>query len=131
MRTKLSLTIDQADAVLAAARQTAAHKGVPMSIAVVDDAGALLALGRMDGARAYTADVATRKARTAAAVGIPTAVLEQAMKGRAPLSPDMIMLQGGLPVLHDGQCVGAVGVSGGPSEVDEEVAAAGIAALGA
>ena len=123
-----TLTADDADRMLAASLAEAANTGVAVTIAIVDAAGALLALGRMDGARAYTVDLATRKARTAAAIGVGTAVLAARYKDKPPPADTMTM-PGGVPVLSDNLAAGAIGVSGAASEIDEAVAAAGLAAL--
>ena len=113
MLTKQSLSLEAANRVLAAARD-AANSIRPVSIAVVDDAGVLLAFARMDGARGYTADLAIQKARSSALVGVASSILAKAgvQTGGA----------GGEPVLHDGNCVGAVGVSGAKEEDDVSVA---------
>jgi uncharacterized protein GlcG (DUF336 family) len=120
MRSKLSLSISDADTLLRAAAEAAAT-GQPVSIAVVDESGALLAFRRMDGARAYTVDLATQKARTSAMVGVPTAMV-QAAGGRD-------VTAGGLPVVSQTECVGAVGISGSKVEDDVRIASAAIAAL--
>jgi uncharacterized protein GlcG (DUF336 family) len=117
MRTLFSLSIDEAETMLAAAGRAAPLR--PVSIAVVDAGGALLAFKRMDGARAHTIELATQKARTAAVVGVPTAAIQAA--GRDISS-------GGVPILVDEQCVGAIGVSGAVAEEDVRIACAGAAA---
>ena len=120
MRSRLSLSIDDADAILRAAAE-AASAGPPVSIAVVDDSGALLAFRRMDGARAYTIELAMQKARTSAVVGVPTAAVQAA--GNRDITA------GGLPVVLQSQCVGAVGVSGTKAEEDVRIASVGAAAM--
>ena len=127
MRTKPSLDLADAEAMSAACLTAAQAAGAPVTIAVVDEAGGLLTLHRRDGARAYSVDLATRKARTAAAVGVSTSVIAERAKG--PMAGDFLPAPGGLPVLSQGQCAGAVGVSGASPEVDEQIAAAGVAAL--
>jgi uncharacterized protein GlcG (DUF336 family) len=62
-------------------------------------------------------------------VAVPTAVLEERFRDRAPQGLDMLALGGGIPVIRDGQCAGAVGISGGTSEDDHAIALAGITAL--
>lgn len=118
MRSTLSLSLDDAVSVLAAAIKAAEPKAV--SVAVTDASGALLAFQRMDQARAYTADLAIQKARTSALVGVPTAAIQAAGKD---------ISAGGLPIIVDNQCVGAVGVSGGPTEEDVRIASAGAATI--
>lgn len=125
-----TLTADDAERALSASREAARTAGVAVTIVLVDAAGALLAMRRMDGARAYTVDLATRKARTAAAIGVGTAVLATLYAGKAPPA-DMMTMPGGVPVLSDKHTAGAIGVSGAATEVDEAIAAAGLAVLGA
>ena len=104
-----------------------------MTIAIDDDGGHLLWLQRLDGAAAITAHIAPAKARTAALGRRDSKVYEDVInQGRmAFLSAPLLegMLEGGVPVMVDGQCVGAVGVSGVKSNEDAQVARAGIAAL--
>ena len=119
MLSKHGLSLDDANRILAAGLSAAARVR-PLSIAVVDEAGVLLAFARMDGARGYTVDLALQKARSSALVGVASGLLAKA--GAAGGGA------GGLPVVHDGQCVGAVGVSG-TSEA-EDVAVAGEAIAG-
>jgi glc operon protein GlcG len=106
----------------------AVAKGAPVSIAVVDPAGELLAFHRMDGAPAFSARLAIAKARTAAAFGRPTADMESLFEGRdwfgagfLPLGPWFVS-KGGAPILLDGECVGAVGLSGNTAEHEDAVA---------
>jgi uncharacterized protein GlcG (DUF336 family) len=124
------LTADDAERALRASLAAARAAGVAVTIAIVDAAGVLLALSRMDGARAYTVDLASRKARTAAAVGVGTAVLAALYKDKPPPA-EMMTMPGGIPVLSDKLTAGAIGVSGATTEMDESIAAAGLAALAA
>ncbi|HET6970241.1 MAG TPA: heme-binding protein [Phenylobacterium sp.] len=129
---RLKPTLDFADAEVAAdaCRRKALEIGARVTIAVVDDTGQLISLQRLDGARGYSVDLAHRKARTAAAIGVPTSVLEQRVKeGLLTPGPEVLTLGGGLPLVCDGQCAGAIGVSGSTSEVDDQVAGAGVAAV--
>lgn len=128
MRMKPSLEFTDAEAIGLACRAAAERTRAPVAIAVVDEAGGLLHLQRLDGAKAHAADLAHRKARTAAALGLPTAVLEQMAKEGRLQGTDVLALGGGLPVMLDGQCAGAVGVSGMTSVLDEKIAAAGVGA---
>jgi glc operon protein GlcG len=131
MRMKPSLTAADARQVIDAAAIEAEKNQWAVTIAVVDDGGVLLALQRMDGAFPHSAEIATRKAWTAAAVRQPTKVLEDMVKERPALLgfPGQVRVQGGLPILVGGECVGAVGVSGVASHQDEQVARAGLSAL--
>ena len=99
---------------------------------MVYDGGFLLALERMDGAGPQTPEIATRKAWTAAMVRLPTKAVEDMAKERPGLlgMPGQLRVQGGLPIQVEGEWVGAVGVSGVASHEDEQVARAGITALG-
>ena len=116
----LSLTSAEAEVALNAATTAADLHGCTVSIAVVDHRGALLAFRRMDGARSYTVDLALEKARSAAIVGVPSAVLAAA--GAKDIAA------GGLPMLVGPGCVGAIGVSGAQPVDDVTIAEAGAAA---
>ena len=135
--TKRSLTLDGARQVIAAARAAAEAKGAPGGvIAVVDDGGNLITLERLDGTFAAGATISIGKARTAVLFKRPTSVFEEIIRnGRTPMValPDAFFtpLQGGVPVVVDGEIVGGVGVSGAASaQQDEELAIAGAQALG-
>jgi glc operon protein GlcG len=131
MRTKPSLTAADAERMLTAAKAEAGRRGWNVAIAVVDEGGFLLRLERLDGAGLQTPEVATQKARTAALSRMPTKRLEEITKERPAMLrfPDRLAIQGGLPIMHEGECVGGIGVSGVQSHEDEEIAAAGLAAL--
>jgi glc operon protein GlcG len=132
MRSKPALTIEDARKMMAAAKLEADKQKWNVTIAVVDDAGQLLMLERMDGARAQTAHVAHLKARSAAITHRPGKAWEDMVKTRLGMLnfPDAFPVQGGLPIIQGGEIIGAVGVSGVQSHEDEQVASAGIAALG-
>lgn len=106
-----------------------------VAIAIVDDGGHLLWLQRLDGCVPLSAHIAPAKARTSALGRRETKVYEEMINGGRTsfLSAPLIdgMLEGGVPVLVDGHCVGAMGVSGVKSTEDAQIARAGIAALGA
>jgi glc operon protein GlcG len=127
MQTKPTLDSADAQTLAAGCLESASRLGVSVSIAVVDEAGKLIHFIRMDGARAYTADLAIRKAQSSAAVGVPTSMLEALARER-PMQ-DVIALRGGIPVLFEGKSAGAVGVSGAKPEIDDAIATAGIAAM--
>ena len=131
MRTRPALNADDARRMLDAARAEAQRHGWSVSTAVVDAGGFVLALERLDRAAPFTAEVARQKARTAAVTGFPTKALEDMVKERPGMvtMAGLTRVQGGLPIKVDGECVGAVGVSGATSPEDEQVAAAAIAAL--
>ena len=131
MRQKFSLTSAEAHAIVTAAKLEAVKNNWNVSIAIVDDGGYLLHLERMDGAALSSPEIATMKARTAALSRVPTKFLEDVTKERAAtlMFPGRLPVQGGLPILYEGECVGAVGVSGVKSPEDEQIASAGLAAL--
>ncbi|MDB4878669.1 MAG: hypothetical protein JWL60_115 [Gemmatimonadetes bacterium] len=131
MRNRPTLTLADAEVLLSAARADAERRGWRVAIAVVDEGGYLLRLDRLDGAGPQTAEIATLKARSAALSRTPTRRLEEVAKERPGMlgMPNRLAVQGGLPIMHDGECVGGIGVSGVQSHEDEEVAAAGLAAL--
>ncbi len=124
----------QAKLVLAAAEAEAAKNHWPVAIAVVDPAGFLVAFARLDNTQLGSVDVALGKARTAALFRRPTKVFEDllAMGGanlRILSLPGATPLEGGIPIIHEGQIIGAIGVSGVKSTEDAQVAQAGIDAL--
>ncbi len=132
MRTKPCLTLADVKKMLAACEAAAAKNKWAVSVAIVDDGGYLLALQRMDGASAITAEVSLGKARTSAMTKRPSKFFEDRIKERPAFAgfPAGILIQGGVPLIHDNECVGAIGVSGVQSHEDEQVAQAGAAALG-
>lgn len=131
MRQKFSLTSTEARAIVTAAKLEAVKNNWNVTIAVVDEGGYLLHLERMDGAVLTSPEIATSKARTAALARVPTKFLEDVTKERAAtlMFPGRLPVQGGLPIVYEGECVGAVGVSGVKSPEDEQIANAGLAAM--
>lgn len=127
----LTLTHAGALAVLDAAVATADAMGVPQCIAVVDPGGNLLAFVRMDGAKVLSQLSATQKAVTAASSRAATGAADEqlALKLALATGGQVTNLKGGLPIVVDGQVVGAVGVGSGTGEQDVAVAEAGIAAV--
>ena len=134
MKTKPCLTLADVRTMAAAAEADAIANTWAVTIAIVDDGGHLLWLQRLDGAPPISSHIAPAKARTAALGRRESRVYEETInQGRVSfLSVPTLegMLEGGVPVMVDGQCVGAVGVSGVKSSEDAQVARAGIAALG-
>jgi glc operon protein GlcG len=132
MRAKPCLTSADVKKMLAACEAAAAKNKWAVAIAIVDDGGYLLGLARMDGASAITAEVSIGKARTSAMTKRPSKFFEDRIKERPAFAgfPAGILIQGGVPVVHDGECVGAIGVSGVQSHEDEQIAQAGAGALG-
>jgi len=131
--TKHKLTLEGARKIGDAAAIYAKQNGAGPSIAVVDDGGYLLYFLRPEESFAAGANVSIGKARTSAIFKKPTKEFEDTInKGRFTMTalPDFTPLQGGVPVIHEGQVIGAVGVSGAKSaQQDEEVAKAGAEAL--
>lgn len=132
---KHALTLDGAKQVAEAATKYAKDNDASPSIAIVDDGGNLLYFARPENSFAAGANVSIGKARTAAIFKKPTRDFEDTInKGRFTMTalPDFTPLQGGVPIVHDGQVIGAIGVSGAKSaQQDDDVAKAGAAALGA
>src|SRR2546425_8489032 len=131
MRNRPALTASDTEKMVAASRAEAAKTKWNVSIAVVDDAGHLLYLERMDGAGPMTAEVAAGKASTAAVTRRPTKFWEDRVKERPVFLkfPGNLPIQGGVPIMHQGECVGAIGVSGVQSHEDDQIASAGVAAV--
>ena len=134
MKTKSVLELADVKAILNAAEAEAAQNNWAVSIAVVDDGGNLLGMVRRDGAAPVSAHISCAKARTAALGRRDTKGYEDMINGgrTAFLSAPVIdgMLEGGLPVMKDGECLGAVGVSGVKSTEDAQIAKAGMAGIG-
>ena len=128
-----ALTMDGAKKVAEAAADYAKANGAAGNIAVVDEGGHLLYFMRLDGSFSAGANVSIGKARTSATFKKPTKDFEDIInKGRFTMTalPDFTPLQGGVPILHEGQVIGAIGVSGAKSaQQDEDVAKAGAAAI--
>ena len=135
MNTRPSLTAADARKIAVAAEQEALANDWAVSIAVVDDGGHVWWLQRLDGAPPISAQIAPAKACTAAVGRRESKVYEDMInQGRVSfLSVPALhgMLEGGVPIMVEGQCVGAVGVSGVKSSQDAQIARAGIAAIGA
>ena len=134
MKTQPILGLDEVKSIAAAAEAEALKNQWAVTIAIVDGGGHLLWLQRLDGAAPVSAAIAPAKARTAALGRRETKVYEDMINGGRTsfLSAPVIegMLEGGVPIVVDGQFVGAVGVSGVKSTEDAQIARAGIAALG-
>ena len=133
MRQKPALTAADCQKMMAACKAEAAKNKWNVAIAIVDDSGAALLLERLDGAAAISSTVAMGKAQTAALTKRPSKFFEDRVKERpgfVTFPTPGVMFQGGLPIVHQGECVGAIGVSGVQSHEDEQVAQAGVTALG-
>ena len=134
MKSKFVLEAADVKNILAAAEKEALANNWAVTIAVVDDGGHLLGLQRLDGVAAVSAHIAPAKAHTAALGRRESKIYEDIInQGRTSfLSAPALsgMLEGGVPIVKDGQIIGAVGVSGVKSNEDAQIAKAGIAALG-
>jgi len=133
MRQKPVLTADDCHKMMAACKAEAQKNKWAVTIAIVDDSGAALLLERLDSAGAISATVAMGKAQTSALTKRPSKFFEDRVKERpgfVTFPTPGVMFQGGVPIVHQGECVGAIGVSGVQSHEDEQVAQAGVSALG-
>jgi len=132
MRTKPCLTLADVKKMLAACEAEAERNNWAVAISIVDDGGFLLGFVRMDGAPTISAEVSLGKARTSATTRRPSKVFEDRVKERPGFAtfPAGTLIQGGVPIIHQNECVGAIGVSGVQSHEDEHIATAGVKALG-
>jgi uncharacterized protein GlcG (DUF336 family) len=134
---KKSVSSELAHRVIAAAEAKASEMGVPMGIAICDEAGVLKAFSRMDGAALFAVQIAQDKAYTAVGFGMPSGGWHDFIKDDPPLAAGavggidrLVIFGGGFPITVGGTIVGAIGVSGGHYSQDMEVAEAGLAAVG-
>jgi glc operon protein GlcG len=132
MRDKPCLTSTDLVKAMAACKAEAEKNKWNVAIAIVDDGGYLLAFERMDGVAPISAEVAIGKAHTSAMTKRPSKIFEDRVKERPAfvMFPAGMLIQGAVPILVRNECVGAIGVSGVQSHEDEQVAKAGVAALG-
>ncbi len=134
MQTKSFLQLTDIKKIAAAAEAEALKNNWAVSISIVDDGGHLLWLQRLDGAAPISAQISPAKARTAAMGRRESRIYEEMINGGRVsfLSAPGLdgLLEGGVPIMKDGQCLGAVGVSGVKSTEDAQIARAGIAAIG-
>jgi glc operon protein GlcG len=133
MQTKSMLTLEDSARAMNGAIAEAKKNNWAVAIAIVDDGGHLLQFARRDGTPPVSSYIAPEKARAAALGRRETKIYEDMInQGRNAFlsAPLQGMLEGGVPILADGQVVGAIGVSGVKSSEDAQIAKAGIAALG-
>ena len=128
------ITLDHARKIIAAAEAEAAKQKWPVAIAIVDGAGHLVAFARMDNTQFGSIEVAKEKAKCAALFKRSTKVFEDGLAtGGANLRilkvPGVIPIEGGLPIIHEGKIIGAIGVSGVKANEDGQVAQAGLDAI--
>jgi uncharacterized protein GlcG (DUF336 family) len=126
-----------AHAAVGGAVQAAQDMGACVNVAVVDAGGLLAAFLRMPGAPLHSVDIAIDKAYTAVSFGLPTNQWAEALQNHSTavregivLRPRFVAFGGGLPIVEDGQRIGAIGVSGGSEAEDQAIAQAGLDALG-
>lgn len=131
MKNRLELTLDDCRKMNAAAEAEAKRNNWNVAIAILDDGGHLLHLVRMDGATPANASIAVEKARTAATTRRPSKMWEERVAGGrlSMLKMPVLPVQGGLPIMVEGSCVGAIAASGVQSHEDEQIVRAGIDAL--
>jgi glc operon protein GlcG len=133
MISKPVLTLDDAKSIAAAAEAEAMRNSWRVVIAIVDDGGHLLYLQRNHGTQFGSVEIAIQKARAAVALQRPTKVIEDAVLGGRLIHlalPGVLPAEGGVPLMHDNQIIGGLGISGVRSSEDGQIAQAGVAALG-
>lgn len=125
-----------AEGVASASARYARSLNAAVSIAVVDTGGHLIAFQRTEGASFHSRGVAEDKAATAVSFGAPTRAMAKFLEGESDqvrrtlqLRPQLVLLAGGMPIIVEGQVVGAIGVSGSTEEVDERIATEGLSAI--
>ena len=132
MKTRPVLTLEDCRTLAAAAQAEARKNSWNVAIAILDHGGHLLHFERMDGATPANAAIAVEKGRTAAMSRRSSGVWEEMIKGGRTAMikmPGILPVQGGMPIVADGTCIGGVGVSGVQSQQDEQIATAGIRAV--
>lgn len=131
----MGITLEQAQAAVEAAKQKSQELSLKMNIAIVDAGANLTAFARMDGAWLGSLDISIRKAKTARYFDMPTGELGKLSQPGGSLfniehsNSGLITFPGGLPILSNGEVIGAIGVSGSSVENDHTVAQAGVDAL--
>jgi glc operon protein GlcG len=129
---KRALNLAVAKTIAAAAEKEAVAHGWAMFITIIDDGGTVLFVERLDDAQVGSYDVSMQKAQTALKFRRPTKAFEDLVNGGRPAVaklPGVLPIEGGVPLMADGKVIGAIGVSGGASSQDAQVAMAGVAAL--
>ncbi len=132
MKTKPCLTLADVKKMAAACEAEAVKNNWNVAIAILDEGGHPLWLVRLDGATPGNVEIALQKGRTAALTRRPSKSWEDRITGGrlAMLAMPVLPVQGGVPILYQGEFLGAIGVSGVQSHEDEQIALAGVAALG-
>ncbi len=130
MRTRYALGLAEAEAAVRAGCDEATDRGWAITVAIVDDAGVPIHLSRMDDASPGSVSTAIEKARSAAFTGIETKILEAMISDRPALvTLGRVAVEGGLPIGHNGQRIGGIGVSGAQSGQDAHIAGIGLQRL--
>lgn len=131
-----TVSLDDAQRMIMAGESKARELGQPMNIAVVDNGGNMVAFAHMDGAWKGSVDIAINKAFTSSMFVLPTKGLAEKAQPGEPFygiqvsnKGRVMIFPGGIPLKQDGQCIGAIGVSGGDNAQDQAVAEATVAAL--
>ncbi len=127
------LTLEAAKKAMAASEAEAKKNNWPVAIAILDTTGSLVMLQKLDNTQTGSVEIAVGKARTSLDFRRPTKALQDVVAGggaglRLLAVPNMLPLEGGVPIVVDGKIIGAVGVSGVNSDQDAQVAMAGAAA---
>jgi len=133
MKTRPALTLEDCKNISTAAEAEAKKNNWEVAIVILDDGGHILHALRCDGATPANVTIATKKARTAALTRRPSKMWEERVAGGQVSMlkmPGVLPVEGGLPIMADGTCVGGIGVSGAQSDEDAQIARTGIAALG-
>jgi len=128
MRVKSTLDSTDAAEICSKCETEAISSGASVSIAIFDESAALLRFVRMDGARAHTIDLAMRKARSAAAVGVSTRLIDERIRAGNVTNVEAIGW-GGVPIQIGRECVGAIAISGSSPELDDKIAVQAAAAF--
>lgn len=121
MRTKSTIDAKDADEICRRCLDVASSVGASISVAIVDESGSLLRFARMDRVAAHTVDIAIRKAKSAGTTGVSTRMIDAAVRSGKLTNVDAVGW-GGVPLEANGECVGAIGISGSSAETDEEIA---------
>ena len=134
MHSQMVLSVADARRIADACRVKASEQGWKVVVAIVDEGAHLMYLERMDGTQKASSVVAVEKAKTALLFKRPTQAIEAAVLGGRPVMmmlPGATPIEGGLPLVRDGQFLGAIGISGVHSSEDGIIAAAGVACFDA
>jgi glc operon protein GlcG len=131
MRVRYSLTLEEAERMVHAGQKHARANEWPITVAIVDDSGFPILVSRLDEATPASVTTAIEKARSAALTGLPTKMLEAVISERPAVATlGRVAVEGGVPILHCGQRLGGIGVSGVRSDQDAMVAQAALEAVG-